>query len=129
MLERLLSHFYTPPSMSKTLAGGTIAVCCVAIAWFVFATGGAKFATLHLMYMPTHSAALVSGAGGGIAAGVVAGLLLGPYMPLDTVTGEAQNPEQLALPRPRSSAWSGGVVGVGAGDAAQGSCCCPPLVE
>ena len=114
MLERLLSHFYAPSSMSKTLAGGTIAVCCVAIAWFVYATGGAKFATLHLMYMPIIFAALMSGAGGGIAAGVVAGLLLGPYMPLDTVTGEAQNPSNW-LYRAAFFCMVGGVVGVGAG--------------
>ena len=86
----------------------------MAIAWFVYATGGVKFATLHLMYMPIIFAALVFGAGGGIAAGVVAGLLLGPYMPLDTVTGEAQNLGNW-LYRAAFFCMVGGVVGVGVG--------------
>lgn len=91
MLERLLADFCAPSATSKALAVGGIALCSVGIAWVVYATGGVKFATLHLMYLPIIFAALVYGTGGGIAAGVVGGLLLGPFMPLDTVTGETQN--------------------------------------
>jgi len=114
MPERLLADFCAPSATSKTLAVGGIALCSVGIAWVVYATGGVKFATLHLMYLPIIFAALVYGTGGGIAAGVVGGLLLGPFMPLDTVTGETQNLSNW-LYRSAFFCMVGGVVGVGVG--------------
>ena len=91
MLERLSGNFYTPSPASKVVAAGALVLGCVGIAWFVHAGGGVKFATLHLMYLPIILAALMFGSGGGLWTGIFAGLLLGPYMPLDTVTNEAQN--------------------------------------
>ena len=112
MLQRLRDNFYAPSATSRTLAVGALAVSGLAITWFVYATGGVKFATLHIMYLPIIFAALACGTAGGIAAGAVAGLLLGPFMPLDTVTGEAQNLGNW-LYRAAFFCLVGGIVGVG----------------
>src|SRR5690606_14497182 len=61
-----------------------------ATALLVYATGGVRFAYLHLMYVPVALGALVFGTWGGIATGVLGGLLVGPFMPIDTSTGEMQ---------------------------------------
>lgn len=44
----------------------------------------------HFLYIPVVIAALGGGRKAGVLVGAVAGLLLGPLMPLDTSTGEAQ---------------------------------------
>jgi len=44
------------------------------------------------MYVPIVLAGVFFSWPGGILAGVIAGILTGPYMPLDTLTGEAQVP-------------------------------------
>lgn len=69
-----------------------VAIVALALAttWLVHATGGVRFAYLHVMYLVVVLAALSFGAAGGIAAGLAGGLLLGPWMPQDTVTGEMQ---------------------------------------
>jgi hypothetical protein len=114
MLERLSGNFYTPSPASKVVAAGALVLGCVGIAWFVHAGGGVKFATLHLMYLPIILAALMFGSGGGLWTGIFAGLLLGPYMPLDTVTNEAQNLDNWIV-RVAFFCMVGVVVGVGAG--------------
>ena len=83
-----------------------------ASAWFVYATGGVKYATLHILYLPILFAALVFGSPGGVLAGVVAGLLIGPYMPLDVLTGESQELGNWLF-RTAFFCLIGGFVGVG----------------
>ena len=56
----------------------------------MYATGGVRFAYLHLMYVPVVLSALAFGVPGGVLAGIAGGLLLGPGMPQDTSTGEMQ---------------------------------------
>jgi hypothetical protein len=114
MLERLRGTFFTPSETSKALALGVLALCYVGIAWFVYFTGGVKFATLHILYLPIIFAALIFGAGGGIVAGAVGGLLLGPDVPLDTGTGETQQLGNWLL-RAAFFCAVGGIVGAGAG--------------
>jgi EAL domain-containing protein (putative c-di-GMP-specific phosphodiesterase class I)/GGDEF domain-containing protein len=114
ILRRLRDAFCSPPKATKTLAVGVILLGLLGSAWLVDVTGGVKFATLHLMYLPIILAALVFGTGGGIVAGVAAGLLLGPYMLIDTTTGEAQQPGNWLL-RMAFFCMVGGVVGIGAG--------------
>jgi diguanylate cyclase len=72
--------------------GAAVAVTLLALgtAWLVYATGGVRFAYLHLMYVPIGLGALAFGVPGGMTAGIVCGLLIGPLMPIDTATGEMQ---------------------------------------
>lgn len=61
-----------------------------ATAWLVYTTGGVRFSYLHFMYVPVVLCGFAFGVPGGILAGITGGLLLGPYMPIDTSTGEMQ---------------------------------------
>ncbi len=91
-----------------------IVLSLLAGAWFVYATDGVQYATLHILYLPIIFAALVFGAPGGVLTGACAGLLIGPYMPLDVITGEAQNLANW-LYRAAFFCLIGGFVGVGVG--------------
>lgn len=57
----------------------------------VYLAGGSYVVYTHTMYVPIVIASLVFGVRGGILAAVVGGFLLGPIMPLDVLTGEAQS--------------------------------------
>ena len=114
ILRRLRDAFCSPPKATKALAIVIVLVALLGSAWLVHVTGGAQFATVHIMYFPTILAGLVFGAGGGIITGVVAGLLLGPYLLLDTASGEMQQLGNWLL-RIVFFCMVGGVVGVGAG--------------
>ncbi|MDX5334414.1 MAG: bifunctional diguanylate cyclase/phosphodiesterase [Gammaproteobacteria bacterium] len=92
-------------SMEKLLAPGwveaaghrrwwlaaVVVVLLLAAAGLVYATGGTRFAYLHLMYVPIILAAVVFGVRGGILAGLVAGLLIGPFMPIHVESGLQQS--------------------------------------
>ncbi len=110
--ERILGSFGAPTRRSKILAIVVVVLGLLASAWFVYATGGVKYATLHILYLPILFAALVFGTPGGVVAGAVAGLLIGPYMPLDGITGE---PQELGnwLYRTAFFCLIGGFVGIG----------------
>ncbi len=56
----------------------------------VYATGGIKFVYSHSMYLPILFSGIVFGARGGIFFGILAGITLGPFMPIDVETGEPQ---------------------------------------
>lgn len=56
----------------------------------VYATGGIRFVYSHTMYVPIILAALFFKVPGGVIAAMVAGLVLGPLMPVDTTTAEMQ---------------------------------------
>jgi EAL domain-containing protein (putative c-di-GMP-specific phosphodiesterase class I) len=60
------------------------------IAYIVDRTGGIKFVFSHSMYLPILLAGFIYGVQGGILIAVLGGLALGPYMPIDSVTGEMQ---------------------------------------
>jgi len=98
---------------AQAFAVGAILLSLLAGTWSVHFTGGAKFAALHVMYLPVILAALVFGTSGGIVAGAVAGLLVGPFMPLDTASGESQQLGNWLL-RTAFFCMVGGVVGIGA---------------
>ncbi len=57
----------------------------------VYGTGGTAYAWPYVMFLPMLIAASWLGIPGGLAAGVAAGLLLGPLMPLDVQSGEMQS--------------------------------------
>ena len=95
-------------------AKGAIAVAmtvlAVVIAWLVYATGGVRFAYLHLMYVPIVLSGLAFGVSGGLIAAVAGGLLLGPFMPQNTALGLAQETHNW-LWRLAIFAFIGGLVG------------------
>jgi len=63
----------------------------IAVYILVYITGGIKYVYSHTMYIPILLAALFFGRTGGLICGIIAGILLGPFMPIDTVTNEAQS--------------------------------------
>lgn len=112
--ERVVGSFVAPSRGPRILAVLVVVLSLLASAWFVYFTGGVKYATLHILYLPIILAALVFGAPGGVLAGVGAGLLIGPFMPLDVITGESQNLANW-LYRTAFFCLIGGLVGVGVG--------------
>jgi diguanylate cyclase len=62
----------------------------VGVYLLVHVTGGIKYVYSHSMYLPIVLAAMVYGSRGGIVVGVLGGITLGPFMPIDVQTGEAQ---------------------------------------
>ncbi|WP_420724658.1 putative bifunctional diguanylate cyclase/phosphodiesterase [Hwanghaeella sp. LZ110] len=68
----------------------TIAVCFV-LSWIIVReSGGTKFAHLHVVYFPVVLAAFRFRVLGGIVAGLVGMIVMGPIMPLDVLAGEPQ---------------------------------------
>jgi len=105
--------FVAMPPGSKTTVAAATTLLALATAWLVYATGGVQFAFLHLMYVPVVLSALAFGVRGGVLAGIVGGLLLGPLMPLDTSTGVMQQPLNWIY-RLAAFALIGALVGAGA---------------
>jgi EAL domain-containing protein (putative c-di-GMP-specific phosphodiesterase class I)/GGDEF domain-containing protein len=58
--------------------------------FIVMNTGGIKYVFSHSMYLAIILSAIIYGALGGVAAAIIGGVLLGPFVPIDTITGEAQ---------------------------------------
>ncbi|MNR82654.1 Oxygen sensor protein DosP [compost metagenome] len=56
----------------------------------VYITGGIKFVYSHSMYLAILAAGFVYGMRGGLLMGLVGGIVLGPFMPIDVITGEQQ---------------------------------------
>ncbi len=73
-------------------AGPVLLVLVAAVYGLVYATGGIKYVYSHSMYIPIVLAGMAFGIRGGIFFGLLAGLVLGPFMPIVVATGEAQEP-------------------------------------
>jgi EAL domain-containing protein (putative c-di-GMP-specific phosphodiesterase class I) len=84
--SRAASRLYSSRMASLALLSGLILL----VALLVHATGGTRNAYLHLMYVPLFIAGAWFGIAGGILAGLCAGILLGPWMPMDVATGQMQ---------------------------------------
>ena len=67
---------------------GLIAGVCL----LVYFTGGIKYVFSHSMYLPILLSGLLFGVRGGTLSGLLGGIALGPFMPLDLLTGEMQHP-------------------------------------
>lgn len=66
------------------------ALLTVAVSILVYLTGGIKLVYSHTMYIPIILAAFSNGLKGGIIFGLLGGLVLGPFMPLDVASGQPQ---------------------------------------
>ena len=108
-----LASFTDPSAPLRWVAVAAIGGMVVLGWWFVWFTGGVKFSAVHVMYVPVIVAALVFGVPGAIVAGIAAGVAVGPLMPLDTATGEAQAVGNW-LQRTLFFCLIGALVGVGA---------------
>lgn len=74
----------------RLLATPLLFVFMVGVYFVVMNTGGIKYVFAHAMYLAIVLSAVIYGALGGVAAAIIGGLILGPYVPIDTLTGEAQ---------------------------------------
>jgi PAS domain-containing protein len=75
---------------TNTAGIAIVAVLLVGCGLFVYYTGGIKYVFSHSMYIPIIMAAVLFKARGGILAGLIGGLIVGPYMPINILTGEMQ---------------------------------------
>jgi diguanylate cyclase (GGDEF)-like protein len=69
-----------------------LAALIAAVGVLVHLTGGIKYVYSHAMYLPVVLAGAMFRTFGGVLAGVAGGLVLGPWMPIDTASGELQEP-------------------------------------
>ncbi|HEX6947403.1 MAG TPA: HAMP domain-containing sensor histidine kinase [Acidimicrobiia bacterium] len=74
------------PGWWVALIGGALLAGWAVVSW----SGGTRTAMPHLMYLPIVVAALVGGVRAGLLTAAIAGLLMGPLMPLDTALKEPQ---------------------------------------
>ena len=108
--EASASHpSYAPPSTrfdrfvelisaASWWASVLVLVALLATIWTVIdGTGGTKRALPHLFYVPIILAVVPFGFRGGLATAVVAGILCGPLLPVDTLTGEQQSPSAMLV--------------------------------
>jgi HD-GYP domain-containing protein (c-di-GMP phosphodiesterase class II) len=68
----------------------TVVLLEFGIAAIVYSTGGTKYVYLQFMYLPVMLGGLLFGSIGGIIVAGIAGLLLGPFMPLEVEKNLAQ---------------------------------------
>jgi signal transduction histidine kinase len=85
-----LGRWLEPSGLRAVVVGAIIMALIIVLDSVVYETGGTRFAWLHLMYLPIILAAACFGVYGGIAAALLAGLALGPYMPMNAATGLPQ---------------------------------------
>jgi EAL domain-containing protein (putative c-di-GMP-specific phosphodiesterase class I)/GGDEF domain-containing protein len=76
----------------KVATAAGLAIALLGVTWLVYATGGVRFSYAHLMYVPVVLGGIAFGVPGGLVCAIVGGLALGPLMPINTVTGELQDP-------------------------------------
>lgn len=86
-----LPRLLRPARMSRSVHGAVVVALLVVVWAVVYAAGGSRTALPHLFYFPIVWAAVTLGVPGAVGAGVLAALLAGPLLPLDTQTGTAQS--------------------------------------
>ncbi|MEX2524927.1 MAG: EAL domain-containing protein [Gammaproteobacteria bacterium] len=74
----------------RLAAAPAILVMIGTVYLLVYYTGGIKYVYSHSMYIPIILSGFIFGARGGVAAGILGGIALGPFMPIDVTTGESQ---------------------------------------
>lgn len=68
----------------------TLVLLVFGVSALVYFTGGVKFSYLHAMYLPILMAGFVFGIRGGLLIGLLGGVAIGPFTPINIITGEMQ---------------------------------------
>lgn len=88
----VVQYYFAYRKRIQTYGGFAIIIAIALVTYLVWQTGGIKFVYSHTMYIPILAAGLIFGWAGGILVGLIAGIAMGPWMPIDTITGEMQQP-------------------------------------
>ncbi|RUO22468.1 GGDEF domain-containing protein [Aliidiomarina iranensis] len=88
--KRIVQYYFSHKRLIQRIGLVAIAVAVMLVTWLVWYTGGIKYVYSHSMYLPILAAGFIFGWPGGILVALIAGLALGPWMPIDTTTGEMQ---------------------------------------
>jgi len=86
-----LDDFYRFMKQFRVLMSAFVLIMFPAVYLLVYLTGGVQYVYPYTMFVPVLLAAFLYGAKGGITAGIIGGLLLGPIMPVDTADGTMQS--------------------------------------
>ena len=90
LLISLLSEWTALKGLKKNLVILAIILLQISVFILVYKTGGIKYSYSHIMYLVIILSSFFFGAIGGTLFGITGGLILGPYMPLNTATMEMQ---------------------------------------
>jgi signal transduction histidine kinase len=96
-LAAWIEHWRVPKGASAVKAWIGLLALILAVGVGVYATGGTGFVWVHMMYVPIVLAAGIFGIRGGLISAVVAGLVVGPFMPLDVARRIPQETENWIL--------------------------------
>ncbi|EGN75730.1 EAL domain-containing protein [Idiomarina sp. A28L] len=88
----VVQYYFAYRKRIQTYGGFAIIIAIALVTYLVWQTGGIKFVYSHSMYLPVLAAGLIFGLPGGVLFAALAGVALGPWMPIDTSTGELQEP-------------------------------------
>jgi diguanylate cyclase (GGDEF)-like protein len=94
MVPRLPALRSLSPLTRHALRVGSILAVLALGTWAVYATGGSGGPYTYAMLLPVLLASFAYGVAGGIGVGVIAPLLVGPWMPFDVGLAIHQTPEQ-----------------------------------
>lgn len=81
-LDSFVENWRKPSGRHAAIAITAISAAVAGIGLLVYVTGGTAFAWLHLMYLPIVLSAALFRIPGGIGAALLAGVVIGPFMPL-----------------------------------------------
>jgi diguanylate cyclase len=90
MTIRLLGWLERHARAVQWVMAPLLVLMVIGVYLLVHATGGIKYVYSHSMYLPIVLAGMVYGGKGGVLVGILGGITLGPFMPIDVETGEAQ---------------------------------------
>src|SRR5208282_6060084 len=92
IVKTLTPLLLAPSRTTRIIIAIAVALAIVGIAWIIYLNGGVRYSFVHTIYLPIIVSAFMFGVRGGGLAAILAGLLLGPYMPLDAF-GTLQTPQ------------------------------------
>ncbi len=83
-MKRWINKYHTPFYLSACI------IMILLVYVLVYNTGGIKYVYSHTMYIPILICGLALGRYWALLIAVIAGVLLGPFMPIEVTTGESQ---------------------------------------